>query len=199
MSLIALDIDEVLLDCISRLNGLAKQLFNANIINQDAWCLGDRYGISDDQVSHIFSMGEGLYANLKPMPYVNSLINLIKSNKLEDKIIFCSSSPEDVIECRVQNLKDIGLDFASKDNTFLLGINANKGEFLKDKNVSLVLDDRLKNINSCVEHGITGIHVKTTNIVDDTSLIKNIVDKQSSYIRMSNAYQGLNYYLKMDK
>ena len=126
MSLIALDIDEVLLDCISRLNGLAKQLFNANIINQDAWCLGDRYGISDNQVSHIFSMGEGLYANLKPMPYVNSLINLIKSNKLEDKIIFCSSSPEDVIECRVQNLKDIGLDFASESNTFLLGINANK-------------------------------------------------------------------------
>ena len=31
MSLIALDIDEVLLDCISRLNDLAKQLFNANI------------------------------------------------------------------------------------------------------------------------------------------------------------------------
>ena len=52
-------------------------------------------------------MGEGLYANLRPMPYVNSLINLIKSNNLEDRIIFCSSSPEDVIECRVQNLKDV--------------------------------------------------------------------------------------------
>ena len=59
MSLIALDIDEVLLDCISRLNGLAKQLFNANIINQDAWCLGDRYGISGQQVSHIFSKAGG--------------------------------------------------------------------------------------------------------------------------------------------
>ena len=49
MSLIALDIDEVLLDCISRLNGLAKQLFKAIIIGE---LLGALFAVIVNVIEH---------------------------------------------------------------------------------------------------------------------------------------------------
>lgn len=131
---------------------------NHKIENHFDYCLEDRFNISKIEVFNI--LDEFSYSNFSiEIELMEGAIDSIKKLNEKYEIFFITARHEGLFERTFNHLKKyFDFDFEilfvfDKDRNLI----KEKVEYCLDKNIKIMIDDRLKTLNSCSRKGIKGI------------------------------------------
>jgi 5'(3')-deoxyribonucleotidase len=183
---IFIDLDEVLADfteSAARLHGLSRDqlevLRAAKAVERPGgilWDIAVAMGLTDDEFwEPISALGEEFWLGLKPLPWCNQMLELVKS-KTDNWFIVTSPSKD--IECYTGKIKWIDFHLGAKDRAI---ITRHKSIFSTED--SILIDDKPSNLDTFIARGGQGVLVPTPGNTPIT--YKSVWDNPVDYVAKS--------------
>lgn len=148
--IIALDVDDVILDMTGHYTNTLKELGLWKGIDNKTWCLKDRYELSDEEFYQAWNEALKNFSTLELVQGALHYLKYIDSLPSRYQVVFVTAVSKDRHEERISNLKlrlSNEIEFIKNDKFDLIctGEYKTKKDVLKLLRPGLFVDDRLLN------------------------------------------------------